>query len=79
MINTQFQKQLRERVREAAIVEPNDLGIPLFTSYYRKVNKYFKRIPFIFVIPLSFLLAISLCFLFGVLVIKLVSLLQYGF
>jgi hypothetical protein len=74
-----FKKQLQEHLREVRIVEPNDLGVPLLTLYYRKVNKFFKTAPFIFVVPLTLLSAALLVVLFGVLAIQLTSLLQYGF
>jgi len=70
---------LRNKIREVYLVEPNDLGIPLLTSLYRKVNRYFKKMPFVIVIPLAFILAITLYILFGYLVVRLASMLQYGF
>ncbi|MCX6731299.1 MAG: hypothetical protein NTZ55_05620 [Candidatus Roizmanbacteria bacterium] len=61
------------------VVEPNDLGIPFLTIPYRKINVFFKTAPFIFIVPLSILGAIGLVYLFGILAVRLVSLLQYGF
>lgn len=74
-----FKKQLQEHLREVSIVEPNDLGIPLLTLYYRKVNKFFKTAPFIFVVPLALAGATGLVYIFGILAVRLTSLLQYGF
>ena len=70
---------LKKRLQEVMIVEPNDLGIPLLTRIYRKIIIFFKTAPFIFIIPLSIVAATGLVYLFGILAIRLVSLLQYGF
>jgi hypothetical protein len=70
---------LKKNLKDAVIVEPNDLGIPLLTHVYRKINIFFKTAPFIFIVPLSIFGAIGVVYLFGLLAIRLVSLLQYGF
>ena len=70
---------LKKHLKEAIIVEPNDLGIPLLTIVYRKINIFFKTAPFIFIVPISILGAIGLVYIFGLLAVSLVSLLQYGF
>ena len=70
---------LKRNLREINVVEPNDLGIPLLTYFYRKINVFFKTAPFIFVVPLAFLGATGLVYIFGLLAVRLVSLLQYGF
>lgn len=71
--------RLKHRLDEVYIVEPNDLGIPVLTRMYRRVNVYFKRMPFIVVVPLSIVFALILYTLFGYLVVRLTSILQYGF
>ncbi|MCX6732420.1 MAG: hypothetical protein NTV98_02675 [Candidatus Roizmanbacteria bacterium] len=70
---------LKRHLKETMIVEPNDLGLPLLTTLYRKVNVFFKTAPFIFIVPLSIVGAVGLVYLFGILAVRLVSLLQYGF
>jgi len=70
---------LKRHLREINVVEPNDLGTPLLTHVYRKINIFFKTAPFLFVVPISILGAIGLVYLFGILAVRLVSLLQYGF
>lgn len=71
--------QLKTRLNEVYMVEPNDLGIPLLTRWYRRINKYLKRTPFIVVVPVSVVLVLLLYTLFGYLVVRLASMLQYGF
>ncbi len=75
----QFDSQLKILYRESRIVEPNDLGIPLLTHIYRNINRFFKTAPFIIVVPLTLIVSALLVYVFGSLVIKAVSLLQYGF
>jgi hypothetical protein len=79
MTKTAFQKTIEKRTREAMAIEPNDLGIPWLTVLYRKINTYFKRIPFLFVVPFAFVFALLVFLIFGVLAVRLVSFLQYGF
>ncbi len=70
---------LKRHLKEVTVVEPNDLGLPLLTHFYRRINIFFKTAPFIFIVPLSLIGAITLVYVFGILAVRLVSLLQYGF
>jgi hypothetical protein len=70
---------LKKHLKEINVVEPNDLGIPLLTEFYRKINIFFKTAPFIFIVPISILGAAVLVYLFDIVAVRLVSLLQYGF
>jgi hypothetical protein len=72
-------KRLEQYISELRVVEPNDLGIPILTVVYRKINVFFKTAPFIFIIPLSLFFASLLVYLFGFVAVKLATLLQYGF
>lgn len=71
--------RLKDRLNEAYLVEPNDLGMPLLNHWYRRINRYFKRAPFIVVVPATLLSAVLLYLLFGYVIVRLTSLLQYGF
>lgn len=71
--------RLRQKLDEVYAVVPNDLGSPVLTGYYHRITKFLKTMPFLYVIPISLMGALILYILFGSLVIKLVSLLQYGF
>jgi len=72
-------KQLEQYNAELHVVEPNDLGLPTLNLVYRKINGFFKTAPFIFIVPISLLLAGLLVYAFGFIAVKLTSLLQYGF
>jgi len=71
--------RLKTRLKDSTIVEPNEFSVPFFTHSYRKINRFFKTAPFIIVIPASILASTLLVYLFGLLAVNLVSLLQYGF
>lgn len=71
--------QLKKHLKDVYVVEPNDLGFPFLTFLYRKINIFFKTAPFIFLVPLSFIGATLIVYVFGLLAVRLVSLLQYGF
>ncbi len=72
-------RELKSRLDEVYAVQPNDLGIPFLTRWYRRVNRYFKSMPFVVVVPASLLFATVLYLAFGYLVVRLASILQYGF
>jgi hypothetical protein len=71
--------RLRRKLNEVFVVEPNDLGLPYLTSFYRRINIFFKRMPFIVVIPASLIGTLFLTFFFDYVIVRLTSILQYGF
>ena len=70
---------LKKKLKEIYLIQPNDLGNPYLTKIYKKITPYFKVMPFIIVVPISLLFAFLMYFVFGPLIVKLASLLQYGF
>jgi hypothetical protein len=60
-------------------IAPNDLHQKSLTHLYKIITQPLKRMPFLFIIPLSLGASLVVYLLFGRLIIKLVSLLQYGF
>lgn len=70
--------RLQAKLHEIFVVEPNDLGHPLLTYWYKKTTKFLKTMPFLYIVPFSFIVAILLYVVFGWLVVRLASLLQYG-
>lgn len=71
--------RFHNKMNEVFSVEPNDLGNKKLTFVYHKITGFLKKMPFIFILPTSFLVAVIIYFLFGFIAIKLVSILQYGF
>lgn len=71
--------RLKKKLNEVFFIEPNDLEVGFLTFYFRKITAYFKVIPFVYIIPFTFLMSVFLYFLFGKLLVRLVTILQYGF
>lgn len=71
--------RLKRKLNEVFSVEPNDLGTGFFNQNFKKITAYFKTVPFVYVIPLAFLISLILYLLLGRLLIRLVTILQYGF
>ena len=71
--------QLKHKLQEVYFIEPNDLGNSKLTAVYKVVTSTLKQMPFIFIVPLSFVISCVLYLIFGSLTVKLTSLLQYGF
>lgn len=74
-----IQYRLKHKLQEVYILEPNSLGNPILTNIYKFATSFLKQMPFVFVIPLSVLFTVFLYFLVGPLIVKLTTLLQYGF
>jgi len=71
--------RLKEKMNEVFCIQENDLGIFFLTRWYKKITSHLKQIPFIYLIPLSFLCAFVLYLLLGKTLILLVSRFRYGF
>lgn len=71
--------RMKQKLNEVFFVEPNDLGTGIMTNYFRKFSAYLKVVPFIYIIPISLFISFFLYFVFGRFLIKLVTILQYGF
>lgn len=69
---------LKNKLNEIYDLEPNDLRIGPLTRMFKMTTGRLKKMPFLYVVPLSFLVAGLLYALFGQMLINLVSLLQYG-
>lgn len=64
------------KLKEVFYPAPNDLGLTILTKIYKKIVFRLKFAPFLYIIPLTFLLGLMLYFIFGYLIIKIVSFLQ---
>jgi len=71
--------RMKQKLNEVFSVEPNDLGSDFLTFYFKKITAYFKVIPFVYIVPITFFISIFLYFLFGRLLVRLVTILQYGY
>ncbi len=71
--------RLKNKLNEVFLVSPNDLGWKKLTDIYKWLTQYLKQLPFLIIVPLSFLLAIVAYLVLGKLLVRLVTILQYGF
>lgn len=71
--------RMKQKMNEVFSIEPNNLGINLLTNYFRRIAFYLKNAPFIVIIPLMIILSIFLYFILGRQLIRLVTILQYGY
>ncbi|CAN5219359.1 hypothetical protein BH09PAT2_BH09PAT2_03330 [soil metagenome] len=74
-----FTNKLEQELQEIFSIKPNDLGNQHLTMVYKYITGPLKKMPFVYVIPMSFVVSFMLYALLGQFVVKLVSLLQYGF
>ena len=77
MKNDKFYQELVLKMHEVAVVPPQEVGP--FTYMYKCIVPHFKFYPWISVSIISALSASVLYLLFGPLLVKLASILQYGF
>lgn len=77
MRNTKY--RLKEKMNEVFCIQENNLGFFFLTRWYKKITSHLKQIPFIYIIPLSFLCVLILYILLGRTLILLISRLRYGF
>lgn len=71
--------RLESEFRSIFSLPPNDLGNKWLTFLYKYFTRPLKKMPFLYIVPLSILVAIGMYILLGPFVIQLVSVLQYGF
>lgn len=77
MDTTQY--RLKHKLEEVFVLEPNDLGNSYLTVLFKRVSAYLKVMPFLYILPLSLAVSCVAYVLFGTMIVKLVTLLQYGF
>jgi hypothetical protein len=77
MTNDQFFLKLVEKMDEVTIVPPQTVGP--FTGFYKSLTSQFKVAPWKSAGIVSFLATLSMYLLVGGLLIRLASILQYGY
>lgn len=77
MNNKKTYQALVDKMREVALIPTQEVGF--LTPYYKKIVPRFKYSPWKSAIILSSFFSLLLYFLLGTTLIKLVSLLQFGF
>lgn len=79
MYHPSYINKLDSKLERIFQLEPNDLHIPLLTTIYKTLTRPLKSLPIVYIIPISLGSAFLMYLVFGSLVVRLVSLLQYGF
>lgn len=74
-----FFESLQKRVDEIYALKPNDLHIPLLTHIYKLSTGPLKVFPFKLLLPASLGASLFLYLILGYVLIRLASILQYGF
>lgn len=74
-----IKKELKNKLDEVFFMESNNLGYYPLNKFYKFSTYYLKTMPFVYLVPLSILISVCLYFISDFLVIRLASLLQYGF
>ncbi len=77
MNNKKTYQSLVDKMHEVAVIPTQEVGF--LTPYYKKIVTRFKYSPWKSAIIISSLFSLFLYFLLGTTLIKLVSLLQFGF
>ena len=79
MHHPSYINKLDSKLERIFQLEQNDLHMPLLTTIYKILTRPLKSLPIIYIIPISLGSAFLMYLVFGSLVVRLVSLLQYGF
>ena len=70
---------LKKYYKDVYSIPPNTLGNPILTKLYKICTYQLKNFPFKLVVPISVLITILSFGLFGILIIRVVTILQFGF
>lgn len=80
MPNTTYSyNRLHQKLQEVFALQPTDLGSRRLTMLYKGITSRLKTMPFLYVIPFAVFATIAAYLILGHLLVKLTSLLQYGF
>lgn len=70
---------LKRKLDEVYALTPNDLHNSRLNVFFKFSTRLLKSFPFKILIPFSILAAVAIYLILGYLVVRLVTLLQYGF
>lgn len=78
MINN-IPRRVSKQYQEIYALQPNQLGNEHVDVFYKITTRFLKKAPFIVIIPIVIITVVLVYVLVGPLLVKLASLLQYGF
>lgn len=70
---------LKKKVDEAYAVPPTHFNHFFINNLFKLSASSLKFLPFKIILPLAFLFSLLLYFIFGLIIVRLTSALQYGF
>ena len=71
--------RIQNKYSEIFSLQPNRLGNDRINLLYKTTTRFLKKAPFVVIVPAVILVVIFIYVLVGPLLVKLASLLQYGF
>ncbi len=71
--------KIQNRFDEIYVVEPTNLGLPSLTNLYKLTTGPLKKLPIRIILPVSFLSGLAIYLFLGYLLLRLASILQWGF
>jgi len=71
--------RIQNKYSEIFSLQPNKFGNERINSLYKMTTRFLKKAPFIVIVPMVTFVVILIYIIIGSLLVKLASLLQYGF
>jgi len=71
--------KFKKQMNEVFFIEPNDLGNSFLNFLFKRSTAFLKKFPFLYLLPLSFLITFLIYLFLGRGIIIINNLLQYGF
>lgn len=71
--------RIQNKYSEIFFLQPNQLGNNRINLFYKITTRFLKKAPFIVIVPTVTIIVVLIYILVGPLLVKLASLLQYGF
>jgi len=79
IMSDQTYLSLQKKLNEVYVISPNKFSNTILDGVFRTITSRLKYLPFQIYIPVAILLVVSLYLSIGYLVVRLASILQYGF
>lgn len=70
---------LKKRLDDVYSLSPNDLQLPILTRAFKKITAQLKYFPFKIILPLALVITLIGYLFVGYLIVRLASILQFGF
>ena len=78
-MNDRIFNQIQKRTQNSFAIAPTAFRFPILTWAYKLSTGNLKSFPFKIIIPVAIIGGASIFVIFGILIVRLAGLLQYGF